>query len=810
MSFRKSILISICLVGVLLVFNIPTAKAVTVEELQTQISTLLAQIASLQQQLAQLQGGEVWCHTFNINLRYGDSGTEVKALQTALEKEGFRIAENEKLKSYFGDFTASAVVGFQEKYRAEILTPLGLKYGTGYVGPATRAKLNQLYGCKQPKPSITVISPNGGEKWIIGTTQPIKWSSNIVSILPITFDIYLVRGNICKPAPITQEIPNLSPCFSNITYYTLAKGVSGTSYNWQVGKDNQGNSIPAGDDYKVLIVNLPALAFDFSNAPFSIVAAGTPSITVISPNGGEKWLRGSTQTVRWTSSVIPSTNLVKITARHHAIDTPTPSTSYTEYILKEATPNDGSETINLGEYLNRAGLPEGIYSLQVKTSYNQVVYDDWSDSYFKIIDISAPSITVISPNGGETWAQGSTHNITWTSQDLTANDKVNIRIIDYSPSNYLNSTIIASNIVGNLGVYSWTIPANFTAGSNYIIQVIAPAYESCIRCYSDSSDNYFSIVAPGTPSITVISPNGGENWERGRTYDITWTSSGIDFVNIWLVDYRSKTCPPCYLGRDCPITEAARCGPVSKLIVSSILASVGRYSWTVPADLQTGSNYKIRIDNAIVSFPTLKLEADRLVPTTTITKYVADESNNYFSIVALFSTSNNILTAGFDDCTGKVFYRDTSGNPVGCPPGYIQQGSIHVGKAVYPCDSDVMYGKDYFGNYLKSGWMPFCSKDDSTKLVVSYDDCGLVTPTKCPLGYSPKKSFHIGTSSKCTDKAYWAGGSYDNKAIKSGWITFCAKNDDALLIENCPTGYQEKGFIKDYFKHAPDLKYCIK
>ncbi len=28
-------------------------------------------------------------------------------------------------------------------------------------------------------------------------------------------------------------------------------------------------------------------------------------------------------------------------------------------------------------------------------------------------------------------------------------------------------------------------------------------------------------------SITVTSPNGGENWVKGTTHNITWTSSGI-------------------------------------------------------------------------------------------------------------------------------------------------------------------------------------------------------------------------------------------------------------------------------------------
>jgi len=46
----------------------------------------------------------------------------------------------------FLNLTQSAVIRLQEKYASEILNPLGLEKGTGYVGTLTRAQINQLLG----------------------------------------------------------------------------------------------------------------------------------------------------------------------------------------------------------------------------------------------------------------------------------------------------------------------------------------------------------------------------------------------------------------------------------------------------------------------------------------------------------------------------------------------------------------------------------------------------------------------------------------------------------------------------------------
>jgi peptidoglycan hydrolase-like protein with peptidoglycan-binding domain len=133
------------------------AFAVTAEELLQQIQQLQQQLNQLMQQYQQLTGQApagvpAACQgvTFTRNLRLGMSGADVKCLQALLNQDpATRVAEsgpgspgNET--TYFGPKTRAAVIKFQEKYAAEILTPVGLTAGTGFVGAKTRAKLNAL------------------------------------------------------------------------------------------------------------------------------------------------------------------------------------------------------------------------------------------------------------------------------------------------------------------------------------------------------------------------------------------------------------------------------------------------------------------------------------------------------------------------------------------------------------------------------------------------------------------------------------------------------------------------------------------
>jgi hypothetical protein len=153
MSITKKIIAIVIALTVFSMVGSPVL-ALTAEELQAQITALLAQLTALQTQLATLQGGTgaVTCAitSFTSNLLQGSTGEDVKCLQKILNSSADTqvaatgVGSPGAETTYFGSLTKAAVIKFQEKYAATILTPLGLTSGTGFVGAATRSKLNPM------------------------------------------------------------------------------------------------------------------------------------------------------------------------------------------------------------------------------------------------------------------------------------------------------------------------------------------------------------------------------------------------------------------------------------------------------------------------------------------------------------------------------------------------------------------------------------------------------------------------------------------------------------------------------------------
>jgi len=113
---------------------------------------------------------------------------------------------------------------------------------------------------------------------------------------------------------------------------------------------------------------------------------GEPYIKVLSPNGGEVWEVGSTQTIQWATQNIPSANKISIHIRR--VPPPPLPTEGQEFdpIIFIDLENDGSEDWTISDM-----YPVGNYIIEVN-SYSSIpltnVLSDESDVPFKIVSSS--------------------------------------------------------------------------------------------------------------------------------------------------------------------------------------------------------------------------------------------------------------------------------------------------------------------------------------------------------------------------------------------------------------------------------------
>jgi len=129
--------------------------------------------------------------------------------------------------------------------------------------------------------------------------------------------------------------------------------------------------------------------------------------------------------------------------------------------------------------------------------------------------------------------------------------------------------------------------------------------------YFGPFDENFNCTETNRPSITVISPNGGEAWKTGETHNITWQQKGIDIKKAFYISLQS-------------VSSSYSYGIVNftDVLGNTIDPKSGAYSWTVPADIPSGV-YKIEIGQ--LSQPSAN---DRSDSTFTISKSISKTFNN--------------------------------------------------------------------------------------------------------------------------------------------------------------------------------------
>lgn len=354
--------------------------------------------------------------------------------------------------------------------------------------------------------SLTLRSPNGGERWMQGESRIISWEADDATNVMLEYS--------------TDHGENWSTI--------VASTPANANYNWTVP------AIPSETvSVRVSDADKPGL-FDTTDVTFTV-----RGIRLTSPVGGENYLIRSSQQITWESIQIDEVNI------YYSSD----NGSSWNLIANRWPASGGFYTWQLPDF------PSEEYLVRV------IDPDNSNFQYTSDATFTVTGLYLTSPIGGESWLFGTNQNITFESVDID-----NIKI-EYSTNNGADWITVISFLDPSAGSYSWRVPE--TEGDSNLVRITDLDNPG----FTDTSPNVFSITGHG---VQIISPNGGESWTGSTSRTITWASANVDDLTV---EYSSDN------------------GNNWNIINANADASNGYLAWGVPNSYST--EYLVRItDNA--------------------------------------------------------------------------------------------------------------------------------------------------------------------------------------------------------------------
>lgn len=385
-----------------------------------------------------------------------------------------------------------------------------------------------------PQDTLTVAAPNGGESWTAGDARLIDWSWTGTPASTVTIE--LLNGAVAE---------------------TLADGIAiGTggvgSWSWDIAPTQM-----AGSAYRVRIT--AGAVTDVSDDVFAINPLPPPTVQVVAPNGGESFMGGTSTLIEWKYSHEPG-----------------------ETVMIELISGAGTEVLAAGVAVGRdgegswawnidAGLAaRGDYRIRV-SSETYAGCTDESDGAFAIEAPPVDTLHVTTPNGGEAWMSGDTEIVGWSFTG-DPGSAVNIDLVHGAEWVRLATGVPVG--ASGTGTWTWAIPIGLEARVDYQIRVTSTTQPECV----DASDGLFSIGGLPVNSITVLKPNGDENWLVWDRPTITWSYTGSPGGTVRI--------------------ELLADGQLHTVLTTSTSIGsngAGSWTWNIPISQQNRSDYRIRV-----------------------------------------------------------------------------------------------------------------------------------------------------------------------------------------------------------------------
>jgi fibronectin type 3 domain-containing protein/photosystem II stability/assembly factor-like uncharacterized protein len=389
-------------------------------------------------------------------------------------------------------------------------------------------------------PKILVISPNGGETLITGSTATIRWFST-ATIASVNIEYTINSG---------------------ATWSTIATGIVATTGTipWFVPNTPTTQAL-------IRITNTTvATMSDVSDAPFTIA----PAIRLLAPNGGTSQSFPITATTAIVWSVHTMATVTTLTIQYRLSSTAAWSTitsaatsvgttgSYTWTVPAPPTTQASVRIL----FVTSGTTPAG--------GRTTATIEDASDSVFAVTN----PLRVLSPNGKEQIPIASAAAISWSLHPQAAVTSLTVQYRLSPGTAWI--TVTNATVAGTTGSCVWQTPAHTTTQASVRISFVTTATTTtggmATATVEDTSDLPFSLVKP----IRLLAPVGGICWPMSSTATIQWSIHTQATVTSLTLQYR--------------LTTAATWTTIATV---AVVGTTGSYTWTTPTQATTQASVRI-------------------------------------------------------------------------------------------------------------------------------------------------------------------------------------------------------------------------